>query len=93
MTSNIGIAGLIAKSDDSVLKGVHRSRLSLHLKTPHVRHWLLVQFVSMPVPIEEEQEDKVGKAVRSAQRQEKLRCGVDKIRDEYRMARPVNIWA
>lgn len=92
MTSSIGIAGVFAKADDSALKGIRRSRFSLHLRTHRVRHWLLVQFVSVPVPVDEAQEDRVSKAVRSVRRQERLRSSMDKIRDDYQMMRSTRMW-
>jgi hypothetical protein len=92
MTSSIGNVGLFAKADDSALKGIRRSRISLHLRTHRVRHWVLVQFVSVPVPVEEAHEDHVEKAVRSAQRQERLRSGMDRITNEYQMIRPARMW-
>jgi hypothetical protein len=52
------LVGPIARADDPVLKGVRRSRLSIHMTTPRVRRWLLVQLVS--IPVEETFEDGAG---------------------------------
>ncbi len=38
-----------ARIEDIVPRGTRRSRLSLHLNTPRVRRWLLVQLISIPV--------------------------------------------
>ncbi len=35
--------------EDIAPRGTRRSRLSMHLNTPRVRRWLLVQLVSIPV--------------------------------------------
>ncbi|HYO48851.1 MAG TPA: hypothetical protein VEW94_03275 [Chloroflexia bacterium] len=43
------IVSSIAQLDATPVKGVRRSRFSLHLNTPRVRRWLLVQIVSIPV--------------------------------------------
>jgi hypothetical protein len=43
------MAGPLTPADDAVIAGVRRSRLSIHLSTPRVRRWLLVQLVSVPV--------------------------------------------
>ena len=43
------LVGPIAGTDDPILKRMRRSRLSIHMTTPRVRRWLLVQLVSIPV--------------------------------------------
>jgi hypothetical protein len=43
------IVSSIAQLEATPVKGVRRSRFSLHLNTPRVRRWLLVQIVSIPV--------------------------------------------
>ncbi|HEX9988352.1 MAG TPA: hypothetical protein VGE45_07735 [Chloroflexia bacterium] len=43
------IVSSIAQLEATPVKGVRRSRFSLHLNTPRVRRWLLVQLVSIPV--------------------------------------------
>jgi hypothetical protein len=35
--------------EDTLFRGVRRSRFSLHFTTPGTRRWLLVQWVSSPV--------------------------------------------
>ncbi|MBF6611723.1 MAG: hypothetical protein IVW55_01175 [Chloroflexi bacterium] len=35
--------------EDIAPRGTRRARLSMHLNTPRVRRWLLVQLVSIPV--------------------------------------------
>jgi len=49
MPSTLQMAGPLAASDDAAIAGVRRSRLSIHLTTPRVRRWLLVQLVSVPL--------------------------------------------
>ena len=49
MPSTLQMAGPLTAADDAVIAGVRRSRLSIHLSTPRVRRWLLVQLVSVPV--------------------------------------------
>ncbi|MFL5731613.1 MAG: hypothetical protein ACJ78Q_00310 [Chloroflexia bacterium] len=49
MPSTLQMAGPMAATDDAAIDGVRRSRLSIHLSTPRVRRWLLVQMVSVPV--------------------------------------------
>jgi hypothetical protein len=49
MPSTLQMAGPLTPADDAVIAGVRRSRLSIHLSTPRVRRWLLVQLVSVPV--------------------------------------------
>jgi hypothetical protein len=46
-TLNNGISNGIGES--ALVRGVRRSRFSLHFKTPKTRRWLLVQWVSAPV--------------------------------------------
>ena len=49
MASTIGIAGRAVQPDEAVLKGMKRSRFSLHFITRRVRYWILVQMVSVPM--------------------------------------------
>jgi hypothetical protein len=49
MPSTLQMAGPLAATDDAAIAGVRRSRLSIHLSTPRVRRWLLVQLVSVPL--------------------------------------------
>jgi hypothetical protein len=49
MASTLQMTGRLAPVDEVSVAGVRRSRFSLHLNTPHVRRWLLVQWVSTPV--------------------------------------------
>jgi hypothetical protein len=39
----------IGTGEESLLRGVRRSRFSFHFKTLRTRRWLLVQWVSAPV--------------------------------------------
>lgn len=43
------IPNKISVNEDTLLKRVRRSRLSLHFSTPRTRRWLLVQWVSAPI--------------------------------------------
>lgn len=49
MATTLGITNSLAAQEESLLKGVRRSRFSLHLNTRRVRRWLLIQMVSVPV--------------------------------------------
>lgn len=48
MSSTVSVAGSLFQ-EEKALKGVRRSRFSMHLNTRRARRWLLVQLVSMPV--------------------------------------------
>ena len=51
MPSTYQMAGPLTPADEAVIAGVRRSRFSIHLSTPRVRRWLLVQLVSIPVHV------------------------------------------
>jgi hypothetical protein len=48
MSSTVSVAGSLFQ-EEKALKGVRRSRFSMHLNTRRARRWLLVQLVSVPV--------------------------------------------
>lgn len=49
MSSTLGMANTLTAKEETLFKGVRRSRFSLHLNTRRVRRWLLIQMVSVPV--------------------------------------------
>ena len=56
MASTIEMVGRAVQPDDTVLNGLKRSRFSLHFNTRGVRHWFLMQLVSVPVQTGDEPE-------------------------------------
>ncbi len=89
-TTALGIAGPLASLDDQVLKGVRRSRFSLHLKTHKVRRWLLVQFVS--VPVEEIEDQDAARLARRAQAQRRQPDTLQSMVEQYRATQPMRSW-
>ena len=90
-TSALGIAGPLANLDDQILKGVRRSRFSLHLKTHKVRRWLLVQLVS--VPVEEIEDQEAARLARRAQVQRRQPETLQNLVEQYRVTQPIRSWA
>lgn len=54
MASSISIAKSAAQAQDASLNGIKRSRFSFHFNTPRTRRWLLVQMVTAPANVEED---------------------------------------
>jgi hypothetical protein len=79
------LVGPMASADDPVLKRMRRSRLSIHLTTPHVRRWLLVQLVS--IPVEEAIEDGAGSQTYARPVPTKQSRSYQQIIDDYQIAR------
>jgi len=52
----MGMVGRAVQPDEAMRNVMKRSRFSLHFNTRRVRHWFLVQLVSIPVQTEDEQE-------------------------------------
>jgi len=91
MASTIGISGPHRHTEDGILKGARRSRISFHLRTFRVRRWLLVQLISVPVTEEIEDDDFAPKAQFRLTNQH---TGVvRKLADEYKGSRPLHNWA
>ena len=90
MTSHVSMAGPFGHVEDGVLKGARRARLSFHLRTPKVRRWLLVQFVSVRLPVEEATEDGLFVA---APAPDKKPCGLARLVDEHRMSLGLHTWS
>jgi hypothetical protein len=57
VASTIGMVGRAVQPDEAVLRGMKRSRFSLHVMTRRVRYWVLVQLVSVPVQTVNAQEN------------------------------------
>jgi hypothetical protein len=91
MSSTI-IAGPLANFDEKALKGVRRSRFSMHLKTRKVRRWLLVQLVSVP---DDAQDADAPEFIRPSIEQEQaaLPTRLTKLVDDYRLTQPMRAWA
>ena len=56
MASTIGTVGRAVQPDEAVLNGMKRSRLSLHVNTRRVWHWISAQLVSVSMQTEDEDE-------------------------------------
>ena len=69
--------------DEMAVRGVRRSRLSLHFNTPRVRRWFLVQMVSIPNDASRE-ESNYGQAS-FAKPKEGKRKSLGKLLDEHQM--------
>jgi hypothetical protein len=73
--------------DEAVLRGMKRSWLSLHFNTRHVRRWILVQFVTVPMRTEDYQETVASVQVKSAQ------PTIGRLLDDYMTAQFARRWA
>ena len=80
MTTSAQVIGSKTPVEDAAIKGLRRSRFSLHLNSRRVRRWLLVQFVSVPV---EEAVDEQLHDTYTAQKQATEPKGIKYALDEY----------
>ena len=81
MPSTLQMAGPLTPADDAVIAGVRRSRLSIHLSTPRVRRWLLVQLVSVPVHVTTKEPNPDNASFAPAQAPARARLG--RLLDDY----------
>lgn len=90
MSSTLGLASSITGQEEVVLKGVRRSRWSMHLNSRRVRRWLLIQFVSYPVS--EPSEDIETPAARRARESRKSPKSLGQLLDGFTVSRVYSNW-
>ena len=88
MASTIGMVGRAIQPDEAVLNGLKRSRFSLRFNTRRVRHWILVQLVSVPVQIGDEQETPPAQPVQFRG----LQFTIKRLVDDYMVSQFVRRW-
>ena len=89
MASTIGMAGRAVQPDEGLLNDLKRSRFSLHFNTRRVRHWILVQLVSVPVRTRDAQENESAQPVQFRG----LQTTVRRLVDEYMVTQFARRWA
>lgn len=90
MSSTLGLASSITGQEDAVLKGVRRSRLSMHLNSRRVRRWLLIQLVSYPVS--EPSEEIETPTARQARESRKPAQSMGQLLDSFNASRVYSNW-
>ena len=81
MATSLNVAGSLSR-EEPALKGIRRSRFSIHFNTRRVRRWLLVQLVSIPAEPSADDDGKVASRLRAFRAAEHK--SLDRLLDEYR---------
>ena len=89
-SSTFGVAGPLTGYDEKGLEKVRRSRLSLHMQTRHVRRWLLVQLVS--VPVDEMEGAGSPQQGQTLQAREHAERDLSNLTTQYHVAQPTRTW-
>jgi len=92
MASTFGITAPVSTFDDISPSRAHRSRFSIHINTPRVRRWLLVQLVTLPVGDDVDPLDG-GPAPDLRLQPEAPPPGVERLLDNYNLEQALRRWA